>query len=571
MPEPPADAFSEEDDLEYKPWVKYSVWTALGAGCLVLGYYAFYSWGFACGRREAVEMAQRSIAGVLQVAGSKDMPSAEAAAERVDTSRAESESSRNEREKIESSLAGILGVASSTDEALLRMAADAEQVFGGIVNAAQRHEAQGMLLSALMDRGLLMSAEELLDKTMPPALPQSAVWAQRMLRAAHTLATHGKWEKARAYLQALLAEGSPLETDVVLRAWADMALEARLDTLNLQRELTTLAERAAEGGSRALAMEFAVSLAHVSRELGDEEMAVQYFRQAVKAVEQEKPVSGPEALLYGVALCETGHREQAIRALTGGLSTTERSPDLAEQRAVALRHLATLSLQRGRYMTALRYLYRAEGEATGLIPPTSSFWPCLADQLAWSLYAMHEYEDALVQFRRAAKYAGEQEHLRAQPLEGAALCCLALGRSEEAVRTVRECATLREQLLPHDKIRLGLVYLLLGQAYDQAGELTPAVDAYARAASLLPVDMAEHAAALENRALALTQMEAWERASAAWSALISALPEEAETRRDAARKQLDSCRQKLSGAPAAAPEPPSSSPASRITRRRARL
>lgn len=579
MPDDPTENLPEKDDMEYKPWVKYTAWGVLGVGCLAMAYYAFYSWGYANGSRAAAEMAERSIAGVLQVAVSKDTPLADVVAQSIELSRAESEKSRaestkslNEKKRVEKSLAGILRVPSGTNEALLNMAAQHKQVFSGIVNAEQRREAQGMLLSALLDRGLIASAEELLDEAMPPAPTTSGTWAQRMLRAAHALASLGKWEKARAYLQALDAPESPVEPEVLLRSWADMALAAKLDALDLQRELTSLAERAAASGNRPLAMEFAVSLAHVSRDLGDDEMAAQRFREAVQTMEQEESVSGSEALLYGVALCEAGHREQAIQSLTKGLEATERNPIMAEYRAMALRHLATLSMQRARYMAALCYLYRAQGEATGIVEPGSDFWTCLADQMAWTLHAMHEYEDALSEFRKAVSLAGEKEHLRAQPLEGAALCCLALGRSEEAVSFARDCAALREEVLPHDKVRLGLVYLLLGQACDQAGQLQPAADAYSRAASLLPVEMAEHAAALENRALVYTQMEAWESAVLSWDALIAALPEDATARREAARKQLETCRQKINlPSPDTAPDPPKATSAARsVTRRRSR-
>lgn len=521
MPEFPTTSPYKDADLEYKPWVKVVAWSAIGVGCMALAYYAFYSLGYESGKRDAAAMAESNLAAVLRLAESAGMPGKDAAAEPSKDESAEED-----------------------EAALLELAKQKDKVFSAIADPAQRREAQGRLLSLLMERGLLVHTDGLLEDVIPPSRPQNSVWAQRMLRTARWQTQQGRWEKARTYLQELQNAAPVVETAVVLRAWADLAQEAGLDAVELQRELNELLAKATEQGNAELAMEMSVSLGHLCRSLGDEAAALEHYRSAVDALAQAEPQTDEAALLYGVALFEVGEKQKATDYLQRGLARCSGRRELVEFRAMALRHLATLSLQSGRAMDALHYLYRAEGEAAGVISPNSVLWSCLADQIAWTLYTMREYDDALAYFLESQRSAGDADYLKAQPMEGAALCYMALGRAEEATQAARRCAHLRAEVLPEDKVRLGLVYLLQGQAHDQAGQLQDAAEQYGRAADLLPAEMAEHSVALENRAHALTQAEDWGAAAAAWEQLLANLPADATERVENARRNLDTCRQK---------------------------
>lgn len=568
---PHASSHDEDDgDLEFKPWVKITTWVALGMAALGLAYYAFYTWGYAVGRKETAEQTERSLSGVLQVTISAGTPVADMVAQRMAATRAEVEKSRSEKESAESQLTEVLCATEENNEALMRMAADRAALFACISRTDLRREAQGVLLNALIDRDLSGATEAMLDEVMPPAAPQSEVWAQRMLKAAAWLTRRGKWEKARAYLEALDSARGGGE---VLRVWAEMALSAHRDAIELQRELHSLLDRAESRGSAVLSMEISVILGQLCRELGDDDRAREHFIHAVEAVAQAKPTAGTEALFYGVALYEVGELDAATEQLKAGLDSTARLPQYEDYRVIALRHLATICTQRARYTEALGYLYRAEGEATGCIPADSPFWIHLADQTGWLLQTLREYEPALARFRAALVAAGERDALRIHPLEGVVAACLSLGRSEEAIAAAEECIKLRESCTPEDTKGLGLACLQLGRAFDQAGRLGEAGAQYTAAVPLLPRGSSELTDALESRAQVCAQTGAWESAAAAWTALAEALPESAAARREAAVKSAEECRRKMRGESAAPQEKqdvkPRSAPA-RPARRRSR-
>lgn len=508
QPEPSAAFSPDDENLEFKPWVKIAAWAAVGAACLSLAYYAFYKWGYESGRRDAMAIAEKSMADVLQVQ-------------------------------------------LADDESLIKMAQHREAFFGGISRPELRREAMGMLLSTLIERDLLTEAEDMLAEVMPPATPANSVWAQRMLKAAHWLSMHGRWEKASLYLQALSAPESSHVVDVAELAgmWAELALATNLPQDDICRELEALASRAVAENAE-LGMELYVCLGNLHRMGGNQQKAHAYYSKAVQTMTQAgvQPTEAA-ALSYGVALSEIGDREKAVEYLQRGLQCADRMAGLADCRVVALRHLAMLSMEAGYPAEAMHYLYRAEGEATGIIAPENSFWLYLADQRAWTLLAMQEYEKSLAEFRHVLDMAPPQnKDMRVQPLEGVVRCCLALGRTEEAISAATECVSLCKIAFPADKERLGRVLLLLGQAHDQARQLQLAIGDYESAAATLPERHADRATALESLAHALMQARRWADAAQTWQALLELIPESEDRYRDRIISRIDACRKSASEA-----------------------
>ena len=517
----------EDDNLEFKPWVKLTAWGAVGLGCLSLAYYAFYSWGYASGERSATARAEQSFSDLLQVVEQKNAPEPKAA---------------------------------DGHAKLLQLASNPE-LFAGIENPILQRDARELLICTLIEGDMLDSAENMLREAMPPAKPETPIRARRMLGAASWLARHGKWEPAKEYLQAVedayAAWGRGL--DAVLREHIELCGRAGLSREALGAELSSLIEKSA-AGYPMLCAELHVYLGKLYREQGDHSRADAQFKEALGIISaRSQSESELPHVCYGVALYETGDFDNAEKWLVSGLNANN-PDDSTDMRAIALRHLATLSLEAGHPLDALRCLHRAEGEATGRIPKDNAFWLCLGDQRAWALYSMHEYEESLAEFRRvlAAASAAEYERLRAQPLEGEARCCLSLGLTQEAVQAAEACVALRERLMAGDPVSLGRVFILLGQAYDQAGQVLPAAEAYGRAAAVLPADHGGKLMALSGQAYALTQARRWQEAAQAWEALLPLLPQEDGTRIERVKERLETCRRKAESAARETPDKPQS-------------
>lgn len=513
-----------EEPREFRPAVKIAALVLVVGACLYTGYRVCYKLGREVGFREGLE--------------------SELVAERVNA-----DAVRN--------VAYVLQAASADDATLLDHVRRRVERFAWIKDAAVKREVLEMLLTELMRRDMLVQAEDLLDEVLPPTQPDSPVREQRMLAAARGLAAHGKWDKAGAYLQcvedALVARS--VSTEALLRERVDLLGVAGVPREVLLQELESLAARVAKVYPM-LSAELYVYLGKMYREQGTADRADAHFRSALAVMENHEQlgVAALPSVCYGVALYETGEQDKAEEWLKRGVELDEHvSPDL---RAIALRHLATLCIESNQPMTALAYLHRAEGEATGRIAKGSLFWLCLMEQRAWALYTLQDYESALADFRAALAAAdGRDDVLRAQPLEGVARCSVALGRVDDALQAARDCLTLRESLLQGDKVALGRVYNLLGQIYDQAGQVLPAADAYGRAAAVLPENHPARVQVLIGRAYALSQAQQWQAAMQAWEEAIPLIPQEDNAMRQMAQARLEQCMQRT-----ATPQPQPATP-----------
>ena len=457
----------------------------------------------------------------------------------------------------------VFQIVSADDETLLDLARRRTEHFAWIKDDTVRREVLSLLLCTLAERQQVGQVEDLLAELMPPDKSQAS--HQRLCQVAWGLACAGKWSKAKEYFAAAIEASADcgLSVEEVLRAEMQAASRAGISRRELIQELEAMLPLAKD--YPALCVELHVYIAKLYSEQGMAEKAAEYYRAAVELQGSEpdkQAVPADLAVCYGIALYETGKRDAAVEWLRRGLTgDAESSEAVADFRALALRHLATICQEEERPIEALAYLYRAEGEAAGRIPAESLFWRFVREQRAWAHYSLRMYEEALSEFEQVlAAFADQEDALRAQPLEGVARCCLALGRSEAALQAASECVALREKALAHDQESLGRAYLVLGQARDQAGQTAEAAEAYEKAAAALPEGSENRTEALRGRAHALTQTRRWEPAAAAWEELLTLLPRHDYARREEATDRLNACRRNL--ADNNKPQPAATRPAS---------
>lgn len=460
-------------------------------------------------------------------------------------------------------IAYFLQVASADDKTLLETVQKHAELLSWVKDTAVKHEALGMLLSVLMDRGLVLQAEAELDELLPPHRMDSPAWAARLQKAARCMAIAGKWEKAQAYFTSAEESYRALgehalwhealrEHAALLEAGCGGSAEERLAVLQgLLEQLN-----AADAGD--VSAELQTLLGRVQLEKGEKETAEKHFRKALEL----KATAGEECLPSTLACCgaahlELGNREEAEKYLRAALERRDAGAAQPLFQIMALKDLATLPLKENQAREALELLDAAKALAEPRLPSTALFWSALGEQRGWALYVARDYDASLVEFRRVMKAVeGQDEKLRALPLEGVARCCLAAGRVEDALPAAEECVRLRAQYYPEEKESLGRVYLVLGQACDQAGQSARAAEAYEHAISALPEGHVGRVSAYISRANALTQAQQWEAAVQAWETALPLLPEEDTALYERSTAQLAACRKKLTVAQEPAPARP---------------
>ena len=531
---PPAE--TPEAELEFRPWVKWAALGLAGAGSLglfLLTYYIGYWQGQDRGFQQAV--CSGLVEESLNAAASQNV-------------------------------LNFMRLASASDAHLQQAAANTDAAFGWIQDATVRQEAEWSLACALLDRRMADSALAVLRPLMQ-AVPHTAEWGYRSLKAADALAGMQQFQNARDYYtladsvfsenkldearQTTLGQLMALEMTIPQAAeTAIAALNALLEKLNPEAR-----------GAQLLRSIAIVHQGALYRGLGKSQDAENCFR---KALEQGTPTefTSPEArACFGFALLELGDAAAAEPLLRDAANAGgTRTSDIAA-RLQALRQLAIIENQRGHNVTALALLHRAQGVADGRIPDNNTFWPSLFDQRGWMHYQVQNFQTALLDFT-AAINCTQDPQLLMQPQEGAARCYLELSKAEQAQPLLESCLKLRQQYAADDKAALGRVYLLQAQLYDQQGKVVEAVASYAQAVANLPgnepSEIANRRAALFGYAYALGELKRWAEAYAAWEQVLP-LVEEQFDRREEVRSQMRRIKPLISAAlpaeePAQAPQ-----------------
>lgn len=507
----------EDDAMEFKPAVKY---VGLGLAVLLLAgvEYATYSVGYDRGYGEAIS------SGTVQ--------------EKVNAAAVEN-------------LTHFMQMAVSGDKELINTVKNHEKALEWIREPSVRMEAEWTLAQALIDRDLVAEGTEMLAALIPAA-PPTELWARRATLVAGSFAKAGQEDAALAYYRLAAGIYAALEQPerqiavlaemVELLAASPAPVEEVIATLDaLQQEVASLGATAK--GLRSTILAYMGSL---HRRCGDRESSLRCFEQALADMPADKmPALVGAAVSYGMALMEKGDTDKAEKLLRDSVSRLADSPVEIAFQVSAMRELARLEQERGNTEQALGLLYRAEGAAAGRIPADNPFWPCLFDQRGWINFVKQLYDSALTDFAKALQRT-EQPDLLAQPLEGSGRCCLAMGKSEEAIQHLTRAVELRRQYMPAAKAELGRVCLLLGQAYDMDGRNPDAIEAYEQSCTLLPADSSDLHFARMSLAYAYSQAGRWSDAYPLWDSLQSVYAEDS-ARRAEVQAQLALCRRKGAG------------------------
>lgn len=523
----------EEEELEFRPWVK---WCGVGlAGAASIGLFlATYYIGY--GQGEDAGFAAGICSG--QVEQSLN-----------DTA------SRN--------VLNFMRLSSASDEHLLQSAADVDAAFAWLRDPEVRMEAEWCLAHALLSRNHHEAAVAVLAPLLQRA-PRSADWAHRALDAGNLLISGQQYQPAEtcfrqassvfAELRQPLWQQEAQGQLIALAASASRNGEAAMSALE-----TLLGElKDDDEGTRQLRSMALVHIGTLHRCAGRDEVAQQKFREALAAVENLRTVRPEGAVSRGAALLELGDAAAAESMLRIAESNAGQSLSDVASRVLALRYLAIIEQQRGHHVTALAMLHRAQGMAEGRVLSGNAFWPCLYDQRGWMHYIVQNFQTALLDFN-AALAATSDDALRMQPMEGAARCYLELGKTAEAQPLLENCLQLRRQHTPDDKDALGRINLLLGMLYDQQGKDAEAEAAFAAAVQNLtgnaPDDVDNRRTALFGHAYVLMELQRWADAYAAFEQ-VKPLVEDQFDRREEVRTQMRRIKPLIPAAPAAAEPPP---------------
>lgn len=511
------DAVYNPEEWEYKPAVKYTAAGLLAAAVIGLGcsiYWLGHRQGFA--------------AGVESDLVSERLNSAAAA-----------------------NLTNFMQLSAADDADLQALAADPEQALAWVKDPAVRREAEWQLVSVLMKRGLLASAEALLNSLFATEQP-SEQWAFRAAEVGDAFfAARNPQEAAAWYRRAakdFAAVQHPAESvNALHRYFAALcaapsgctpkqaqALEKELPPGELTRSLRC-----------ALVLQQAL---YLHRRGQTEEAGTAYGRVLAELLPAGKTAANlcaAEQVMAGIALAETGKYAEAQPLLTAGEAALGHEGEDALNRLEALRRLASVTMQlSGDVNAALALLNRAEGVAECLLPADHDFWGCLAEQRGWLQLLSQDEDAALASFLRAVENPSDAA-VAMQAMEGAGRCYLALNKADEAEKLLNRCAALRRKQAAGDAAGLGRVTLLLAQAQDHQGRTADAAENYGTAAALLEQAGAPEAAnrltALLGRGYALVQLKKWAEGQQVWES-IQPLVKDIPDRREEARTHLNECR-----------------------------
>lgn len=504
------------EELEFKPVVKYA---AIGLAVVsLLGVeYATYKLGFSNGFTSGV--------------------TSEVVSEAVNNAAVEN-------------LTHFMQAATADEATLLHTVRTRETGLSWIKNPSVRREAEWMLALAMMNRGKVADAADML-KELFPRDEASELWARRAVLTARSFAESGDRKSAVAYYRyASRCYGKLGREREQLAAYSEQAelIASAADSSAAQlKALETLQTEVSKLGEpgKLLQANLLAYMGRIHRAHGKHQEALSCFEKALAGVELDKvPTLAGAAVAMGSALLEKGDTEEAARLLRDGVSRLGEHPGDADYLASALRDLARIEQESGNAENALALLYRAEGAAMGRIDAADTYWLCLYDQRGWVNFAKDAHEAALADFSRALEFQSMPEELRAQPLEGAGRCCIVLGRIDEALAYLQDAVLMRTRHFAEDKPALGRVYLSLAQGYDMAGKTREAADTYALAVQNLPVELGEdndRFQAMMGRAYALSQLKDWNTAIQAWGTLRDALQKDSPRSREV-DEQFNLCR-----------------------------
>lgn len=510
-----------QEQLVLRPFVKYLA-IGLGVASLLGIEYATYRFGVERGYAEGVS--------------SGEVPAALNA-------------------RAVANLRHFMQMPSADDATLINMVQQHQQALSWIKDPLLLHEARWALVQALITRGLAAEADALMREQLADTTISRDLWTRRALVMARALSDAQQFAMSSFYYDyadAHLTEKSEDSQRLQLLSEQLAHLPAAANSPEqLQKSLSSYAERSmamGDSGKELSAGIFAWK-GKLYREQGTAEALQKANLCFEKALKEYDPSQLPElagpSICVGSMLLERGEIERAEEMIRNGLERLDDSASSASYLLLALRDMARIEQQKGNLDAALALLYRAEGIAMTHEPEDSSFRTCFYDQRGWLNWQRENIGTALQDFEKSLQYSADKRAYRAQPLEGAARCCLSLGDQDKAETYLTACLQIRRELTPTEHASIARICVLLAEIADTRGDTKAAATYYGDAVShyteIGNMRDPELISAMFSRAYALTQLHQWSEAAVVWDALLP-LVDDPRTRRDVINVQLDFCR-----------------------------
>lgn len=450
-------------------------------------------------------------------------------------------------------LLAIMRVEAMDDRTLLNYAAEATSNLAWIREPAVLQEACWQVAYALLQRGFLKEAQPLLGKTLHTA-PEEVLWARRAQMAAELLRQGGALQRAldceRMACSRYRKLGMAREELLGCYRRLDLLGAVTCPPETMMAGLDELQAEAAELGEagQPLLADLLVFRGVLLRRSGDEDSALQCFRSVLSgSTPDARRMSPTLAVSYGEALVEWGRADEATELLEKALPDLGADPADLPYRLRALRSLAQIEANAGRYARATALLNRAHGAAEGRLPLSDSFWISLGDQRGWASYLDGRYDEAAQDFAQCLKLAQSAEET-IQPLEGLGRCRMTQGNFAEAADLLRRSFELRDRVSVGSAEVKADILFLLACCEESLGHGAEALAAYENCLSRMRTLEQPSPARMEDllRGMGYIAMKLgdWTKGRAAWQAMteIEGITMEAQTE---AVQQLNICERKL--------------------------
>lgn len=402
-----------------------------------------------------------------------------------------------------------------------------------ITDSEVRAEAQWTLALAAICEGKVTEADALLRELFSEAAPLTPQQAERVLVVARA------FEKAQCMAEAAYyyayadryyaTTGAADARLALLKKRISLLPQYIHDTQALQNELTVHLKTAAKISEQGRELAYAVfawkGYLYSAEQTSDAcEKAEKCFEYALKST---TPQLFPELLQVSIChatlLSERTQNAQALELLRSTITQNNVNPATLPYITLALRELARAESTAGNADTALALLCRAEGLVMQEEAPESVFWNYLYDQRGRVNLQMCRYAAAAADFDRAMLHLPADSPLAAQPLEGAAVCCVEQMQFDRALELMTRCVDLRRRLLPEDATGLFRTLSFLGELQETKGDINSASAAYAEAFALISPGAstltADEIRMLRAYGYVLVQQGQWSEAGIVWDRL----------------------------------------------------
>lgn len=352
------------------------------------------------------------------------------------------------------------------------------------------------LTRELMNRGSVIEAMPIAAELIGQGyqLGKFAEWAPRAELVAKNLCHHHHFkESIRFWADALQGYQSVNNQDGMLHClrylvYAEQNNNRLTHAIQYLEQAIILCDQLGEK-ARLSKAHLLAARGRIAYNQGKRDDSQAYFKKAIELVSPEGTKENSDfSLAYiclGEAMLELGKKREAKEYFLKGIPTASKDKFLVNDYLSALRGLARISVDFGKYEEALAYLHQAEGAAHSVLARNHVFWAGLYDQRGWLGLLRNTESEACLDFTKALETPSATPIIKAQSTEGLGRAYLLLGDGAKACGYLAESVRMREAHFPGDSFSLGRVYFSLGQAEDLSGRVPEALQAYTKSVNYL--------------------------------------------------------------------------------------